>query len=167
MRVCAAYSQWSSVSREHPPRLLTRQTSPAAAVTSPRMSINYKKKRILCGLCWISGLFLRVLLVIFRNRKTPRFDACQKIAVRSWLNRNGVLNLELFNFAPDKTSRWQIVHRPGLAPGRVRLPCGREQIRTPALAASNFQRGIYCYWRGRKIILFVKCAETVESAVYN
>lgn len=77
-------------------------TSPAAAVTSPRMSINYKKNRILCGLRWISGLFLRVLLVIFRNRKTPRFDACQKIAVRSWLNRNGVLNLELFNFAPTK-----------------------------------------------------------------
>lgn len=36
----------------------------------------------------------------------------KKSAVRSWLNRNGVLNLELFNFAPDKTSRWQIVHRP-------------------------------------------------------
>ena len=45
----------------------------------------------------------------------------KKIAVRSWLNRNGLLNLELFYFAPDKTSRWQIVHRPGLAPGRVRL----------------------------------------------
>jgi hypothetical protein len=43
------------------------------------------------------------------------------MAVRSWLNRNGVLNLELFNFAPDKTSRWQIVHRPGTPPGRVRL----------------------------------------------
>lgn len=26
----------------------------------------------------------------------------KKIAVRSWLNRNGVLNLELFKFAPDK-----------------------------------------------------------------
>lgn len=37
VRVCAAYSQWSSVSREHPPRRLARQTSPAAAVTSPRI----------------------------------------------------------------------------------------------------------------------------------
>lgn len=26
----------------------------------------------------------------------------KKIAVRSWLNRNGVLNLELFKFAPDQ-----------------------------------------------------------------
>ena len=84
-------------------------TSPAAAVTSPRIVINYKKKRILCGLSLVLGLFLRYLLVIFEKRKTPRFDACQKIAVRSWLNRNGVLNLELFYFAPDKTSRWQIV----------------------------------------------------------
>jgi hypothetical protein len=78
VRVCAAYSQWSSVSREHPPRRLARQTSPAAAVTSPRIAINYKKKRILCGLRLVLGLFLRVLLVIFENRKTPRFDACQK-----------------------------------------------------------------------------------------
>ena len=39
VRVCAAYSQWSSVSREHPPRRLARQTSPAAAVTSPRITI--------------------------------------------------------------------------------------------------------------------------------
>lgn len=45
---------------------------------------------------------MRLLLVIFEYRKTPRFDARQKIAVRSWLNRNGVLNLELFKFAPDK-----------------------------------------------------------------
>ena len=87
-------------------------TSPAAAVTSPRITIKYKKNRILCGLRLVFGLFLRVLLVIFENRKTPRFDACQKIAVRSWLNRNGVLNLELFYFAPDKTSRWQIVGPP-------------------------------------------------------
>ena len=96
VRVCAAYSQWSSVSREHPPRRLARQTSPAAAVTSPRITINYKKNRILCGLRLVLGLFLVLLLVIFKYRKTPRFDACQKIAVRSWLNRNGVLNLELF-----------------------------------------------------------------------
>jgi len=46
------------------------------------MSINYKKKRILCGLRLVLGLFLALLLVIFRNSKTPRFDACQKIAVR-------------------------------------------------------------------------------------
>lgn len=37
VRVCAAYSQWSRVSGEHPPRRLARQTSPAAAVTSPRI----------------------------------------------------------------------------------------------------------------------------------
>lgn len=78
VRVCAAYSQWSSVSREHPPRRLARQTSPAAAVTSPRIVINYKKNRILCGLRLVLGLFLALLLVIFKNRKTPRFDACQK-----------------------------------------------------------------------------------------
>lgn len=78
VRVCAAYSQWSSVSREHPPRRLARQTSPAAAVTSPRITIKYKKNRILCGLSLVLGLFLRDLLVIFENRKTPRFDACQK-----------------------------------------------------------------------------------------
>jgi hypothetical protein len=76
--VCAAYSQWSSVSGEHPPRRLARQTSPAAAVTSPRIFINYKKNRILCGLRLVLGLFLRGLLVIFENRKTPRFDACSK-----------------------------------------------------------------------------------------
>lgn len=38
----------------------------------------------------------------------------KKIAVRSWLNRNGVLNLELFNFAPDKNqplaNRWAAAH---------------------------------------------------------
>jgi hypothetical protein len=78
VRVCAAYSQWSSVSGEHPPRRLARQTSPAAAVTSPRIVINYKKNRYLCGLRLVLGLFLRVLLVIFRNRKTPRFVACSK-----------------------------------------------------------------------------------------
>ena len=56
----------------------------------------------MCGLRLVLGLFLRLLLVIFEYRKTPRFDARQKIAVRSWLNRNGVLNLALFYFAPDK-----------------------------------------------------------------
>lgn len=44
VRVCAAYSQWSSVSREHPPRRFARQTSPAAAVTSPRISNKLQKK---------------------------------------------------------------------------------------------------------------------------
>lgn len=102
VRVCAAYSQWSSVSGEHPPRRLARKTSPAAAVTSPRMSINYKKKRILFGLRWISGLFLRGLLVIFRNRKTPRFDACQKIAVRCRLDRNGCITSSYLILPPTK-----------------------------------------------------------------
>lgn len=68
----------------------------------------------MCGLRLVLGLFLRLLLVIFEYRKTPRFDACQKIAVRSWLNRNGVLNLELFYFAPDKNqplaNRWAAAH---------------------------------------------------------
>ena len=112
VRVCAAYSQWSSVSREHPPRRLARQTSPAAAVTSPRIVLNYKKNRILCGLRLVLGLFLALVLVIFENRKTPRFDACQKIAVRCRLDRNGCITSSYFNFAPDKTSRWQIVGPP-------------------------------------------------------
>lgn len=45
----------------------------------------------------------------------------KKNAVRSWLNRNGMLNLELFNLPPTKTSRWQNVHRPRTSRGRVRL----------------------------------------------
>ena len=86
----------------------------------------------------VLGLFLRGLLVIFRNRKTPRFDACQKIAVRSWLNRNGVLNLELFNFAPDKTSRWQIV-----GPPRTLLRGGSRFSRADSLALKSFYTCLY------------------------
>lgn len=59
VRVCAAFSQWSSVSREHPPRRLARQTSPAAAVTSPRIVLNYKKTAF-CAVCvWFWGCFWR------------------------------------------------------------------------------------------------------------
>lgn len=43
------------------------------------------------------------------------------MAVRSWLNRNGVLNLELFYFAPDKNQPLANVHRPRTPRGRVRL----------------------------------------------
>lgn len=93
-------------------------TSPAAAVTSPRMSINYKKNRILCGLCLVLGLFLRGLLVIFRNRKTPRFDACQKIAVRCRLDRNGCITSSYLILPPTKPAVGKSLGRPALVAGR-------------------------------------------------
>jgi hypothetical protein len=85
----------------------------------------------------VLGLFLLGLLVIFENRKTPRFDACQKIAVRCTLDRNGCITSSYFNFAPDKTSRWQIVHRPGNAPGRVRYKSSVEGLKLYDLFVFN------------------------------
>ena len=75
VRVCAAYSQWSSVSGDHPPRRLARQTSPKAAVTSLWIRLKYKKTA-LCAVCfWFWGCFLvvdKVFLEIEKHRALMR-----------------------------------------------------------------------------------------------
>lgn len=77
-------------------------TSPKAAVTSLWIALKYKKKRFSCGLWSVLGLFFDGSICIFEYRKTPRFDARQKIAVRSGVTRNGSLTRNYLNLPPTK-----------------------------------------------------------------
>lgn len=83
-------------------RQLYRQPAPRRPLPRRGCKENTKKTAFRAVCVWFWPCFLVVYNVFLDTEKHRVLMRVKKNAVRSWLNRNGSLNLELFKFAPDK-----------------------------------------------------------------